>query len=113
MGRLVAFHAKHKLLMLSYNQSRMRALGSLVANLSKRPKKDVFMDYAEQLPLVFRKPSKKSNNLNVLQHSLGYFKKTSGPEEKQFFFVDFRGIHERFYTSHGSGKYYQIMDFTR
>lgn len=85
MGRLVAFHAKHKLLMLSYNQSRMRALGSLVANLSKRPKKDVFMDYAEQLPLVFRKPSKKSNNLNVLQHSLGYFKRTSGPEEKQFF----------------------------
>ncbi len=85
MGRLVAFHAKHKLLMLSYNQSRMRALGSLVGNLSKRPKKDVFLDYAEQLPLVFRKPSKKSNNINVLQHSLGYFKKTTGSNEKLFF----------------------------
>jgi uncharacterized protein YbgA (DUF1722 family)/uncharacterized protein YbbK (DUF523 family) len=84
-GRLVDFHTRHKLLLLSHSQKHYRLLGKLVARAKEYKPTDLFDEYVALLiEAMAVKPSERSH-VNVLQHLLGYFKKELSADEKQEF----------------------------
>ena len=83
MGKLVDFHTRHKMLILSHNQRMYREMGRFVANSGKRPGKIFYQRYAELLMTSLKYKSRPRKNSNVLMHALGYFKKTLSSDEKQ------------------------------
>lgn len=85
MRKLVAFHARHKLLLMGVNQTKMRALGRIVANPDKRPVDEVFPSYAELLRDALATMPRFASHVNVLMHALGYFKKGLAAKEKAHF----------------------------
>jgi len=84
MAGLVQFQAENKLLFMAYNQTRMRELGRIVANLERLPVAEVFKRYAERLPLAFARQPRFNSAINVLQHGAGYFKDKVSAREKGF-----------------------------
>lgn len=84
-GALVDFHARHKLLLMSYNQAALKALGRLVANADRKQAGELFALYREQFLRALAKPPRYTSNVNVLMHSLGYFSKMLTAREKAHF----------------------------
>jgi uncharacterized protein YbgA (DUF1722 family)/uncharacterized protein YbbK (DUF523 family) len=82
-GNLVAFHTRHKLLLLSHSTEVYRQMGKLVAAAGKAPAAQLFTDYETLLMKGMRVQSTVSKQVNVLQHLLGYFKKQLSADEKQ------------------------------
>ena len=83
LGRLVDFHARHKLLLLAHSQSHYRQLGKLVAN-GRQYSPDVLRDsYRSGLMDALRRKTTVKKQINVLQHILGYFKAQLSADEKQ------------------------------
>jgi uncharacterized protein YbgA (DUF1722 family)/uncharacterized protein YbbK (DUF523 family) len=83
--KLVGFQAADKLLLMAYNQVKMRAMGKLVANLKAESLAGVLDQYEVLLrEALYRKATVKAN-INVLQHALGYFKDELTAKEKQHF----------------------------
>ncbi len=85
MGPLVAFHARHKLLLMAYNQRRLRLMGPIVANPEKLPPGQVLASYAGQLGLALARSPSAGAVVNVLMHAAGYFKKQLNAREKELF----------------------------
>jgi len=83
MGKLVDFHTRHKMLILSHNQEIYREMGRFIANGGKGPGKDFYRRYADMLMTSMKYKSTPSKNSNVLMHAMGYFKKTLSSDEKQ------------------------------
>ena len=83
MGKLVDFHTRHKMLILSHNQQVYREMGRFVANGGKRPGKEFYQCYAELLMTSMKYRSTPRKNSNVLMHAMGYFKKDLSHDEKQ------------------------------
>jgi uncharacterized protein YbgA (DUF1722 family)/uncharacterized protein YbbK (DUF523 family) len=81
MGALVAFQARNKLLLMAYNQTRMRALGRIVANSDKRPLADLLQAYSADLAAALDAPPRRGASINVLMHAFGYFDQLSAPEK--------------------------------
>lgn len=85
MRDLVAFQARHKLLLMAYNQTELRALGRIVANPQKRPFADVAADYEAHFRKALLRAPRTGAILNVLMHTLGYFSDSLSAREKAFF----------------------------
>jgi uncharacterized protein YbgA (DUF1722 family)/uncharacterized protein YbbK (DUF523 family) len=85
MKELVAFHSNMKYLLMAYNQTRMRAMGKIVANHDKLTLEDVFSAYEIELRETLAHLPKKSNFINSLMHMAGYFSKTNSAAQKLFF----------------------------
>jgi len=85
MRDLVAFHSRHKLLLMAYNQTKMRELGRIVANPDKRAVPEVFSSYANSLHLALEKAPRRTSAINVLMHGLGYVSDQLQSSEKAFF----------------------------
>lgn len=85
ISKLVDFHARHKLILMSYHQTIMRQLGKLVANHEHRDPKGVFDDYQTLLCKALARPPRVMSPINVLMHSMGYFKEKVTGGEKKFF----------------------------
>lgn len=85
MKDLVRFQAEHKLLLMAYNQERMRAMGRIVANHDRRPLEEVMADYSSHLQSAMARAPRYTSNVNVLMHALGYFKEGLTGEEKTHF----------------------------
>ena len=83
MGKLVDFHTRHKMLILSHNQQMYREMGRIVAGGGKRPGKGFYQRYAELLMTSMKYTSTPRKNSNVLMHAMGYFKQTLSSDEKQ------------------------------
>jgi uncharacterized protein YbgA (DUF1722 family)/uncharacterized protein YbbK (DUF523 family) len=83
IGKLVDFHSRNKLLLLSHSQKHYRLMGKLVANGKKLTPRKLFDQYEQLLleALGLKTTAKKNNN--VLQHLMGYFKKQLTADEKQ------------------------------
>lgn len=82
---LVRFHATHKLLLMAYNQKKMRLLGRIVGNSEKRPAADLFTEYEPHLRQALARPPRSSSNINTLMHVFGYFSDELSKKEKAFF----------------------------
>jgi uncharacterized protein YbgA (DUF1722 family) len=79
------YHAKNKFLFMAYNQNEMRSLGNIAANHEKKPFPQIAEEYEEHLRRSMRGPPKRTSNINVLMHILGFFSKELSKDEKQFF----------------------------
>lgn len=85
MGALVGFHSANKLLLMAYNQERMRALGRIVANPRGHSADQLLAEYRRQLDLALARPPKYTASINMLMHAAGYFKKQLSRQEKAHF----------------------------
>lgn len=83
LGRLVAFHTQHKLLLLSHSEKHYRAMGRLVAAGKKSALQDLYDKYENLLLDALRQKTTARKNLNVLQHMMGYFRTQLSADEKQ------------------------------
>ena len=82
---LLDFHSRNKYMLMMYNQSQLKTLGSLLANHEKRTSEEVYEKYYENLlRALLKKPSYRSR-INILFHIFGYFSKELNDEEKLFF----------------------------
>ncbi|MSP25427.1 MAG: DUF1722 domain-containing protein [Myxococcales bacterium] len=96
-GKLIAFHAEHKLLYMAHSPSLYRELGRIAAQVADQPLPATIQLYATQAMAALRQKSTPGKQANVLQHILGYFKNVLAPTEKQELLLlidDFRaGLH--------------------
>lgn len=83
MGKLVDFHSRNKLLLLSHSQKHYRLMGKLVANEKKIAPEILFDQYEQELLAALDLKTTAKKNLNVLLHLMGYFKKQLSADEKQ------------------------------
>ena len=85
MRDLVAFHSTHKLILMAYNQTKMRELGRIVANPGRRPVAEVLADYANGLHMALVKAPRRTSAINILMHGFGYISDELQSSEKAFF----------------------------
>ena len=84
VGKLVDFHSRNKLLVLSHSEKHYRLMGKLVAEGKKMPVNQLFDLYETHLMEALSLKTTTRKNVNVLQHMMGYFKKDlSGDEKKE------------------------------
>lgn len=82
---LYDFQAKHKLLFMAYNQSRMKILGKIAANKMNSSFEEVKHEYFLNLLLLFKKRPRYISNINTHMHAYGFYKKYLKSKEKVFF----------------------------
>jgi len=83
MADVVAFHTRHKLLILSHSEKHHRTMGKLVAAGKEIPLKELYAKYEALLMEALRLKTTTRKNSNVLMHMMGYFKKQLTSDEKQ------------------------------
>ncbi len=83
LGNLVAFHTRHKLLLLAHSPKHHREMGRLVARAKELPPCDLFPRYEALLMDAMKLKATRAKHANVLQHLMGYFKEQLSPDEKQ------------------------------
>jgi uncharacterized protein YbgA (DUF1722 family)/uncharacterized protein YbbK (DUF523 family) len=84
-NELISFHARNKLLLMSYSQAGTNILGNVVANRNGKPFAELAVDYQVQLYKVFSRARRYTSNVNVLMHALGYFSDLLSRGEKALF----------------------------
>ncbi|MFO7496931.1 MAG: DUF523 and DUF1722 domain-containing protein [Desulfobacterales bacterium] len=82
LGRLVAFHTQHKLLLLSHSEAHYRDMGKLVAAGKAHPLEELYRRYEELLVAALSLKPTYRKNTNVMLHLLGYFKQQLSADEK-------------------------------
>jgi uncharacterized protein YbgA (DUF1722 family)/uncharacterized protein YbbK (DUF523 family) len=82
LGELVAFHSRHKLLVMAHSPQLYREMGSLVGGGKSLGMAQLLHRYGELLMEAMARHATVSRNTNVLQHIMGYFKKELTAGEK-------------------------------
>ena len=83
-GKLVEFHARHKLLILSHSRKALTELDALMALCEKERPAELYGSYIETLMDGLKLLATVKKNADVLMHIMGYFKKDlSGNERKK------------------------------
>jgi uncharacterized protein YbgA (DUF1722 family)/uncharacterized protein YbbK (DUF523 family) len=82
-GRLVDFHTRHKLLLLSHSTEIYRQMGKLVAAAGQMDEQELTERYLPLLIKGLRLKTSIPKHVNVLHHLLGYFKQQLSSDEKQ------------------------------
>ena len=81
---LYKFHAKHKYLFMTYNQTLMRKMGKIASN-NRSPIEEIIANYYDCLLLMFKRKSRYTSNINTQMHIFGYFKKDLSQKDKKIF----------------------------
>jgi len=80
---LMAFHERHKLLILAHNERLCRDMGRRLAGAGRRDFVRTRGDYEEGLLTALRCLATPARHTNVLMHMLGYFKDVLSADEKK------------------------------
>jgi uncharacterized protein YbgA (DUF1722 family)/uncharacterized protein YbbK (DUF523 family) len=83
LGRLVAFHACHKLQIMAHSPRIYREMGALVAHAKEMKWAELLLRYEEQFMKALALRATVKKNANVLMHVMGYFKKELSRAEKE------------------------------
>ncbi len=94
VGRLVEFHAGHKLLMMAHSPAIYRATGTLVANGGNLPLPELLKSYEELFMNGLAQHTTPGKNADVLRHMMGYFKKELTTGEKAELLEVIKGYHD-------------------
>jgi uncharacterized protein YbgA (DUF1722 family)/uncharacterized protein YbbK (DUF523 family) len=78
-GKLVEFHARHKLMLMAHSPTGQTELGRIVASTETPAPAG---DYHKKLMQTLALKATVKKNTNVIQHIAGYFKKVLNPKEK-------------------------------
>ncbi len=79
-GKLVEFHARHKLILMAHSPTGQTELGRIVASTLETPA--LIRDYHKKLMQTLALKATVKKNTNVIQHIAGYFKKVLNQREK-------------------------------
>jgi uncharacterized protein YbgA (DUF1722 family)/uncharacterized protein YbbK (DUF523 family) len=82
-GRIVDFHTRHKLQILSHSPRHHQAMGRLVARSAEMALPEVYEQYQELFAKALSLMATVKKNASVLTHMMGYFKKQLTGDEKQ------------------------------
>ena len=82
-GALVAFHTRHKFLLLAHSRSHYTALGKLVANAKSLKPKEIKAEYSRLFMEALTYKSTPKKNTDVLLHMMGFLKKVLMKGEKE------------------------------
>lgn len=83
LGQLVEFHTRHKLLIMAHSPKHYRELGKMVAAAKGVPRTKLFQEYLEVLNHALSLKPTARKHVNVMQHIMGYFKKSLTSDEKK------------------------------
>lgn len=81
-ARLVDFHARHKLILMSHGTEYYRALGRLVADAGSTEINALAQQYIHGFMTALAHPATRKRHSNVLQHLMGYLKKRLDSADK-------------------------------
>jgi len=95
VGRLVEFHAAHKLLLMAHSPEAYRTLGQLAARAREFDPQLLAARYEELFMKGLALHATVRKHTNVLQHIMGYFKKLLSPAEKEELLAVIMQYHER------------------
>ncbi|MCK4549789.1 MAG: YbgA family protein, partial [Candidatus Krumholzibacteria bacterium] len=82
-GKLVEFHARHKLLILSHSGKTFKELGALTARSGKIPAGELYGQYIKTLMEGMKLAATVKKNADVLMHTVGHFRKVLSSDEKK------------------------------
>jgi uncharacterized protein YbgA (DUF1722 family) len=82
LKKLLDFHARHKLILLSHCQKTYRQIGPQLAKVTKDDVATFAGHYICELMSALKKPASRGNHVNVLQHVQGYLKHELTAEDK-------------------------------
>ncbi len=82
-GKLIDFHTRNKLLLLSHSPNHYQQMGRWVAQGKKAPLKELYARYQTLFLEALKVKATSKKNANVLQHMMGYFKDQLSADEKQ------------------------------
>jgi uncharacterized protein YbgA (DUF1722 family)/uncharacterized protein YbbK (DUF523 family) len=82
VGKLVEFHSRHKLILMSHNQVGYREIGQFVAGITKENLLDKIPEYEKKIMEVLKEVASVKNHVNVLQHIQGYLKQDLDKDDK-------------------------------
>jgi uncharacterized protein YbgA (DUF1722 family)/uncharacterized protein YbbK (DUF523 family) len=82
-GRLVEFHADHKVQLVAHSPSLAGEMGRLVARAGVRGAESLLPTYDRLLMEALRRRATVGTNSNALQHMMGHFKRVLSGDEKQ------------------------------
>ncbi len=82
-GRLVDFHTRHKLQILSHSPKIHQSMGRLVARAGETPLPELYGQYEGLFLKALSLVATVKKNASVLMHMMGYFKKQISSDEKQ------------------------------
>ena len=74
MKNLTLFHAQHKYIYMSHDQSMARQLGSWLAENNKSDLTMLTRQYLSKMMTLLKHPATRKNHVNTLQHIQGYLK---------------------------------------
>ena len=80
---LIDFHASHKLILMSHDQSSYGKLGQLVAGTTKENLRKNSEIYLLNFMSALKKRATRGNQVNVLQHIHGYLKNSLHTDDKE------------------------------
>lgn len=80
---LIEFHAAYKFMLMARDQVAYRELGQWVANTTIETLPLRRQAYLENFMLAMKKSATPGQNINVLMHIMGYFKKFLSMDDKQ------------------------------
>ncbi len=82
-GKLVDFHTRNKLLILSHSPNHYQQMGRWVAQGKEFSVKALYARYQTLFLEALKLKATSKKNANVLQHMMGYFKDQLSGDEKQ------------------------------
>ncbi|MEE2730433.1 MAG: DUF523 and DUF1722 domain-containing protein [Pseudomonadota bacterium] len=80
---LVAFHSRHKYLVMSRDYAAYKTLGRLLSRLDQPDLQPIADQYIRLLMAALENPPKRGTQCNVLMHLMGYLKQVLSPRDKQ------------------------------
>lgn len=83
LNNLIAFHARHKFLLMAHSEKHLRQLGKLVAAAKSYKPKELLETYANLFFAALAHPATARKHTNVLSHLAGYFKKQLEEKDKK------------------------------
>ncbi len=94
MRDLVAFQARHKLMLMAYHQTLLRSLGRLVANAEGIAFPELVAAYRDDFGRALERPPRSPSVVNVLEHAWGYVSDSLTPREKELYRRELRRFRE-------------------
>lgn len=83
LHHLLQFHARHKLIFMSHNQQKTRAIGKRLSQVRAADIEDFMPAYVSATMEILTIIATKRNHVNVLQHMQGYLKRDIDSQDKQ------------------------------
>ncbi len=80
---LVAFHTRHKFLIMAHSEVHMRELGRLVARGDSLGLSELVGQYGQLFFAALQRKTTRRKHTNVLMHIMGFFKKKMAADDKR------------------------------